>query len=221
MTSEHAKKQILDRIHSAVASIDHRQLTTESTINGYHGKTMQEDDLINRFCDALQRVGGVGNICEKREEVAVKLTEILKAINVKKIAVSNDISVEKIGVFKVLNEVNCIALRQDSDLIEQAAVDVGITLAYAGIADTGTIVIPHRNDNGRLAALLPPIHIALLKRNTVYSNKPDLLLHFRDLNVDINNTPISWITGPSLTADIEKVLVRGAHGPRQLIVIIY
>ncbi|MBU0519420.1 lactate utilization protein [bacterium] len=221
MSSEHAKQQIIARIRSAIGSISADSIGSDAVISGYHGATKDADELINCFGESLEQVGGQFHRCDNREQVADKIAGIVKDIGAGAAIVSDDIAEEKIGCIRVLNEAGCTILRQKSFSSELAEANVGITLAYAGIAETGTIIIPHRSNNGRLAALLPPVHIALLKKGTIYFNKPDLLAHLVDLNIDIKHTPMTWVTGPSLTADIEKVLVRGAHGPRRMIVILH
>ncbi|MBT3231416.1 MAG: lactate utilization protein [Calditrichaeota bacterium] len=93
-----------------------------------------------------------------------------------------------------------------------AKADAGITDVYAIIADTGTLVISSRNRGDRLCSSLPPIHLALIGNSKVY-------LNFEEF---IENTPkehtYALITGPSRTADIEKKLILGAHGPKRVVV---
>ena len=97
---------------------------------------------------------------------------------------------------------------------------VGITGAAAGLARTGSIVLHADVHRGRLASLLPDIHIALLPSDHLY---PDIAawLATEDAAARIatsSNTVI--ITGPSRTADIAQTLTLGAHGPRELHVIL-
>lgn len=88
--------------------------------------------------------------------------------------------------------------------------DVGITLATCAIVESGSIVTSLRNGRSRLASLTPPIHVALTNR-WVRTVEEGLAL--------ITDRTSVVTTGTSRTADIEGVLVRGVHGPRELIVV--
>lgn len=97
-------------------------------------------------------------------------------------------------------------------------VDAGITHCRAGIADTGTLVLWPDISEPRTLSLVPPCHIALIKRSTIVSNFAELMV----TQAWQNNMPtnIVLVSGPSKTADIQQTLAYGAHGPSQLVVIL-
>ncbi|ABM03236.1 hypothetical protein DUF162 [Psychromonas ingrahamii 37] len=97
-------------------------------------------------------------------------------------------------------------------------VDAGITHCRAGIADTGTLVLWPDVSEPRTLSLVPPCHIALIKRSTIVSNFAELM----EMQAWQNNMPtnIVLVSGPSKTADIQQTLAYGAHGPSQLVVIL-
>lgn len=90
--------------------------------------------------------------------------------------------------------------------------EVGLTIGDFAIAESGTIAIGTGYQRSRLASLAPPHHIALLPKDRIVANLEEL---FEKLK---GRTHV-FITGPSRTADIEGVLVRGIHGPKRLWVI--
>jgi L-lactate utilization protein LutC len=97
-------------------------------------------------------------------------------------------------------------------------VDVGITRAQAGIAETGTLVLDSAVEKNRLVSLVPPVHIAILDASRIYATLGETLAM---LQSDNEPSPvITFITGPSRTADIELTLSVGVHGPQELHVII-
>ena len=99
-----------------------------------------------------------------------------------------------------------------------AAADVGITLAEYTLADTGSLAVFASAAQPRLASLLPPCHVALVRRDKLLTGLDELLdLHPRPLD---GTSSLVLITGPSRTADIEMILVRGVHGPGELHVIL-
>jgi L-lactate dehydrogenase complex protein LldF len=94
----------------------------------------------------------------------------------------------------------------------------GLTGAVAGLADTGTLVVPAGPSRSQLASLLPPVHIALLSAGEIYETMADWLADGGDSTL-ISASNVSLISGPSRTADIEMTLTIGVHGPGEVIVL--
>jgi L-lactate dehydrogenase complex protein LldG len=88
------------------------------------------------------------------------------------------------------------------------------------IAQTGSICVTARSSGGRTLSILPPHHIVLAQRSQVI---PDLSAAYERLAEKHGGrypSFISFITGPSRTGDIERILVLGAHGPKKLTVLL-
>lgn len=96
--------------------------------------------------------------------------------------------------------------------------DVGVTGAQAGIAETGTLVLDSSVERNRLTSLVPPIHIAILDASRIHQTLTETLAALQS-GAEISPA-ITFITGPSRTADIELTLAIGVHGPQELYVII-
>jgi L-lactate dehydrogenase complex protein LldG len=99
------------------------------------------------------------------------------------------------------------------------SVDVGITSCEALIAQTGSVLVTAQC-GGRTVSVLPPHHVVLARKDQML---PDLSAGYallRDRYAPDWPSFISLITGPSRTGDIERILVLGAHGPKQLTVIL-
>ena len=92
---------------------------------------------------------------------------------------------------------------------------LGITQAEWALADTGTLVQDQTAVEQRLASTLTDIHIALVPTSSILPDKIALLTR---INPRISRY-IAFITGPSRTADIERVLTIGVHGPERLIIV--
>jgi L-lactate dehydrogenase complex protein LldG len=90
-------------------------------------------------------------------------------------------------------------------------VPVGLTGAVAGLADTGSLAVISGPGRGRMASLLPPAHIAVLRAAQIVPS----LTHFLASRPDAADagSNLVFITGPSRTGDIEMTLSRGVHGP--------
>ncbi len=103
-------------------------------------------------------------------------------------------------------------------LLGASGVTIGITGAQAGLADTGSLVVSSGAGKGRLASLVPPVHIALLRVADLYPS----LMAFIAANPDAARAVanLNLISGPSRTADIEQTLTLGVHGPKFVHVIL-
>jgi L-lactate dehydrogenase complex protein LldG len=94
---------------------------------------------------------------------------------------------------------------------------VSVVSAVYGIAETGTVVESLAPGRGRALAVLPPVHVALLSESDLLMNHSDF---FESVSPGQSGSAQILITGPSRTADIEKTLIIGVHGPRQLYVLL-
>jgi len=103
---------------------------------------------------------------------------------------------------------------------ELASVDLAVTCADMIIASTGTIVITTYQDEHRLATCLPRVHIAIAHLTEIVSDPQDANNHVRKQLAKDPHCAVSFISGPSRTADIEMKLILGVHGPHELHVIL-
>jgi L-lactate dehydrogenase complex protein LldG len=90
----------------------------------------------------------------------------------------------------------------------------GITRASGAIAESGSLIIDDLRTSDRLAALSPWVHIAVLNKEEILRTIPEAIARFGDA------PNITWITGPSKTADVEGILIEGVHGPGEQIALL-
>lgn len=98
--------------------------------------------------------------------------------------------------------------------------DAGITGCDALIAQTASVLVTNHSAGGRALSVLPPHHVVIAARSQMVATLADGFAQLRDWYRTGWPSFCSLITGPSRTADIERVLVLGAHGPRRLTVIV-
>jgi L-lactate dehydrogenase complex protein LldG len=96
-----------------------------------------------------------------------------------------------------------------------ATCDAAITLCTHLVARTGTIVLSSKELSGRTSSVYAPIHICIAYADQLVYDISDSLLKFKE-NPEGMPSMISFATGPSRTADIEKTLVVGVHGPKEV-----
>jgi L-lactate dehydrogenase complex protein LldG len=150
-------------------------------------------DRINRFKESVESVAGQ---CIVTTDVTDALNRILADLNAQRIATSE-------------NPPNAHDIFQ---------FDVGVSNAQAGIAETGTLVLDSACERHRLVSLVPPVHIAIVNASAIVETLGEALAWLRK---DKEISPaITFITGPSRTADIELTLTIGVHGPQELYVIV-
>src|ERR1700742_2350783 len=95
---------------------------------------------------------------------------------------------------------------------------VGFTLCEALIARNGSIMLSNANMAGRRLSIYPPVHIVLAYTSQLVGDLKDAFKLIKTKYEDRMPSMITTVTGPSRTADIEKTLVLGAHGPKELFV---
>lgn len=97
-----------------------------------------------------------------------------------------------------------------------AGVDVALTLADLGIADTGTLVIDSASEDLRLATMLCDIHVVVLPLSRLRATAADAAAELSRIMKQQPASYLAFITGASRTADIERILALGVHGPLAL-----
>lgn len=102
---------------------------------------------------------------------------------------------------------------------ELDGIDAVLTSAVVGIAVTGTIVLDHTEGQGRRAlTLVPDLHVCVVTTDQIVGDVPEAIAR---LSASVSaGHPLTWVSGPSATVDIELIRVHGVHGPRTLRVVL-
>lgn len=178
-------------------------------------------EWMDRFRAQVEEAGGKVVMCRSREEAVGWVEQELRRRDVKEALVGRLGEEWERSLRETL--VSCrVGLVQTLPTIPPDGIpEVGIGEADYAIAETGTLVEIAQGRDRHLTSLLPSVHIALLAYDRIL---PDLEACLDVLSPLLREQPrprVIFITGPSRSADIEKLLILGAHGPRELVVIVY
>lgn len=196
-----ARDEILNKLKSAVHSVP-EEPDFEKPI--YHSISLP---LELAFKENLEKINGFVHLFSTEEELFSELKKFLSSIKKENIFCIEDEICNKLNTFE-------IPFQQSSELTK--GTEVGITGCEYLIAHTGSVMVSSAQKGGRQMFVYPPLHVVIAHKNQLAGYLEEaysgILEKYR------NNFPsqIALITGPSRTADIEKTLVLGAHGPREL-----
>ena len=145
------------------------------------------------------------------DEVIERVAQFLIEKKCKSAMLSDTPLLRSLGALKAFRSAG-IDARSWSDMTADQSydIDAGVTEADYAVAETGTLVIRHRPEHGRLLSLVPFVHVAIIEPKIIL---PDLLDLFERLARDGTGSGVTLISGPSKTADIEMTTVTGVHGP--------
>jgi L-lactate dehydrogenase complex protein LldG len=169
---------------------------------------------IQQFVAALEALNVRAVIAADREEAQQYVASLLPG---KTAIASNDPFLAECGITD-LPEVESGITDLETLRERTAHCDIGITSASYGLADTGTLAMLASEQEARLVSLLPPVHVALLPRERLLSGLDELFTLVPKPSA--SSSSLVLITGPSRTADIEQILVRGVHGPGEVHVVL-
>ena len=164
-----------------------------------------EQELAIDFAQKFTELLGKFVYCADEGELAQQLAALIKSQKWEKIYSQES------GWLDDMSEYQFDPVNTD----DLASCDASITLCEHLVARTGTIVLSSQQLSGRATSVYAPIHICIAYTHQLVYDIADSLHQFKK-EVDHIPSMISYATGPSRTADIEKTLVVGVHGPKEV-----
>lgn len=170
-----------------------------------------EGDALEHFVTKLQGVAASVVKVSKLEEVPKAVTQYLSSQSLPlEVVMADDPALANLSWPQALRVERRVAHREDR---------ASVTGAFAAIAETGTLVLLSDPQSPTTLNFLPDVHVVVLRRKQVAAHIEDVWQRLRNELGAMPRT-VNFITGPSRTADIEQTIQLGAHGPRNLHVII-
>jgi len=213
-----AREEILGSIRSHLAAsvpYDKQEISHGSSAINTDKNLSSSASICVQFRQSLEAVDGHCVVVRGDKEIAQALTDIISVLPQTHIAISDNPEVERL---LYLTDLEIEELGTAPNARDIFRFDVGISSAQAAIAETGTLVLDSTRERHRLVSLVPPVHIAIIRASQIYRTLAEVLTVIRGAKEV--SPAVTFITGPSRTADIELTLAIGVHGPQELYVII-
>jgi L-lactate dehydrogenase complex protein LldG len=174
------------------------------------------DDLIARFRANAIDLKADFQLLNSRDDLGTALVKLRDAEGWKKIATHTGELTDP--AWRTLGLPVC-KTDQAYAVTELESCDAGISECDALVAQTGSVLVTNRSAGGRALSVLSPHHIVLAKREQLLRDLPAAFQFLKQKYGSNYPSMISFITGPSRTGDIERILVLGAHGPKKLTIL--
>lgn len=197
-----ARDEILGRVRAALADVPSGSPQDEPVVRDYR-RTHHDEAIVDLFAERVEDYRATVRRVAAAELPAAIATELGSL----QVVVPLDVPPAWI---------DGLTVRPDDPPLtvdELDAADAVLTGCALGIAETGTIVLDAGTAQGRRAlTLIPDLHVCVVREDQVVADVPDAVTALDPLR------PLTWISGPSATSDIELQRVEGVHGPRTLTV---
>jgi L-lactate dehydrogenase complex protein LldG len=188
------------------------------------------EELLSKFEAELDKVSGVAHRAASAAELDKILSGIVRASQSDSVVLSRNPLLARLKLGDRLRAmgISVVEWPAESEPSNEVrgtfreacfSAAVGITGADWALAETGTLVVTSQTEGSQLASLAPPVHVALYTREQLVESLDDVLERLplgRDPNDAAAGRSVVLVTGVSRTADIEQILIRGVHGPREL-----
>jgi L-lactate dehydrogenase complex protein LldG len=209
-----ARQEILSRVGSALVAARRARPTETGGDRGIPRDYAHTRELPDRLGLFVERVQDYRATVIRTDEIGVAAAVAKSLVGARKVVVPHGFNPSWLpdGLDIASDEP---ALRAE----ELDAVDAVVTVAVVGIAVTGTIVLDHTEGQGRRAlTLVPDVHVCVVTGDQIVGDVPEAV--HRLSSCVQRGRPLTWISGPSATSDIELDRVEGVHGPRTLRIVL-
>jgi L-lactate dehydrogenase complex protein LldG len=160
----------------------------------------------------LEKIAGSVFIASSESELIDKIKDILQGYTANNICCQEDDILQMLGFHGIFCNLSPIL---------QETIEAGITGCEYLIAHTGSVMVSSAQKGGRQMFVYPPVHIVIARKSQLVGYLEEAYSGIQQKYKNSLPSHIALITGPSRTADIEKTLVMGAHGPKELWVLVY
>jgi len=226
------RHEMLDRVRKALARPDSGSVVTPLPPFDLAGimPPLSPDDYLDKFEAEWEKVSGVAYRVTSMNELESVFQKILVLAETPAIALSRNPILKELRIAERLAALNKFTTSWTGKLTDGThsladynkasfAAGAGITGVDFVLAESGTLILSSATEGVQVASLAPPIHVALFRRHQIVGSLDEVLAR-----IPISSSPdrpsanrsVVFITGTSRTADIEQILIKGVHGPREV-----
>lgn len=199
-----SKENILKKIRKALTHSTPLPFPQSEGSNSVYQPSVQENAV--EFAERFTSLQGKFVFCLNQQELAFQLNSLIRKQGWQKVFCIEDKMIAAAGP------------QLDNHLVKEdiANADVSITGCEALVARTGSMVMTTAQASGRTTSVYAPVHICIAYTSQLVYDVKDALQQVKDKYGAQLPSLITFATGPSRTADIEKTLVVGVHGPKEV-----
>lgn len=175
------------------------------------------DEGYTLFKTNAEAIGAKVYKCSDPQSARQEICQIAHSVNAKEIVVAESFLESQLSL-KTLTDKG-LTFHYDNILENGKRADIGISEADFAVAETGTLCQDSLDVNKRLVSSLPLVHIVIIKESNIMEKFSDSLGLVKGSGSAHHGGYYTFISGPSRTSDIERVLTIGVHGPEELHII--
>lgn len=217
--NQKVRDTILSRIQAAPAT----KVPIRPKMPELHDLSMTRSEQIEKFTQNLMEQTGIVHRVKNKNDLLEKLEPLLKEESIRTLIATEDEMITSLNL-KSWGEKRKIMIRSTSDFKDRGSykqcvfseADAGITGVDFAVSESGTLVIAHDRNNARLVSLAPILHIAVVPIDKLVPVYEKAVEHI--FANGLKPSQVTFITGPSMTADIQATPFKGMHGPKRVVV---
>jgi len=212
------RQKIFESIRAALTDVTEKDPALDVPIPWEYGRPTAVENPLELFIDRLIDYKATVLEAHSEQEIGALIARALADVSAPHCAVPAGLD----SAWCAAAEAAGVQIRRDDPPLskwELDKIEAVVTAASVAMAETGTIALDHRADQGRrILSLLPDTHICVVRKDQITTDVPEAMKLLAPAIRE--GRPITTISGPSATSDIELSRVEGVHGPRNLYVII-
>jgi L-lactate dehydrogenase complex protein LldG len=213
-----SRELVFERVHHALRDVAETDPATDVPVPWEYGRPTAVADPIGLFIERVEDYRAVVLRTPSAEGIPALIARCLAEAGATSVAVP--VGLDKAWLTDAATA--GIELRPDEPPLSKQELDgisAVVTAACSGMAETGTIALDHRPNQGRrILSLLPDTHVCVIRTDQIVTDVPESMAALKAALRE--GLPLTLISGPSATSDIELSRVEGVHGPRNLYVIV-
>lgn len=207
--SKTRKEEILKKIRAGLKEKIELPYPEAEGFEDFYPK-IKPEDFIQHFKENFEALGGHFIEVNTYQELPVVLKQIVKELNWQEVICANK------DLFHFLVKEKLDFIREFNPDLARSNANASITNCEAAIARTGSFVFTSAQHKGRTTTIAYPNHLVILHKNQLFEDFKDALNFLENKYNHDFPSMLTVTSGPSRTADIEKTLVTGIHGPQAI-----